>query len=344
MIKLCYLDKLKKTKNLLGFSGGVDSVAMFFSLLDVGVCFDVAIVNYGTRETSDEESLYAQALCEKYNKRCFVLKSPKIHSNFECEARIIRYRFFEEIITEGDYGSLILAHHLNDKLEWFLMQLTKGAGLNSILGFEGIESREGYQIIRPFINTTKTEIYQYASKYKFYEDITNEDRSYKRNEFRLSYSNELIKKYAKGISRSFEYLHREKQSLYKQKEVFSMGGILYFELDDMQSNIYIIDKCLKKMGYVISSAQREEIIRTDFCCEIAGQYIIEKNPNYLFVSKIYTIKVSLPKQFKEISRKIRIPAKIRVQIYEHLYSKNMSFNDMNDYLKGKFIKSSRDCQ
>lgn len=343
-MELCFLDKLKKTKNLLGFSGGVDSVAMFFSLLEAEVDFDVAIVNYRTRETSDEESLYAQDLCEKYNKRCFTLKAPKIHSNFECEARNIRYRFFEEIITQGHYGSLILAHHLNDKLEWFLMQLTKGAGLNSILGFEGVQIREGYEIIRPFINITKTEIYEYASKYKFYEDITNEDKSYKRNEFRLCYSNDLIKKYAKGISKSFEYLHREKQSLYKQKEIFHLGGILYFELDEIQSNLYIIDKCLKKMGYVLSYAQREEIVRTDFCCEIAGKYIIEKNQNYLFVSKIHTIKVSLPKQFKEISRKIGIPSKIRVQIYEYLCSKNMGFDDMNEYLKDKFIKSSRHCQ
>lgn len=343
-MELCFLDKLKKTKNLLGFSGGVDSVAMFFSLLEAEVDFDVAIVNYRTRETSDEESLYAQDLCEKYNKRCFTLKAPKIHSNFECEARNIRYRFFEEIITQGHYGSLILAHHLNDKLEWFLMQLTKGAGLNSILGFEGVQIREGYEIIRPFINITKTEIYEYASKYKFYEDITNEDKSYKRNEFRLCYSNDLIKKYAKGIRKSFEYLHREKQSLYKQKEIFHLGGILYFELDEIQSNLYIIDKCLKKMGYVLSYAQREEIVRTDFCCEIAGKYIIEKNQNYLFVSKIHTIKVSLPKQFKEISRKIGIPSKIRVQIYEYLCSKNMGFDDMNEYLKDKFIKSSRHCQ
>lgn len=343
-MELYFLDKLKKTKNLLGFSGGVDSVAMFFSLLEAEVDFDVAIVNYRTRETSDEESLYAQDLCEKYNKRCFTLKAPKIHSNFECEARNIRYRFFEEIITQGHYGSLILAHHLNDKLEWFLMQLTKGAGLNSILGFEGVQIREGYEIIRPFINITKTEIYEYASKYKFYEDITNEDKSYKRNEFRLCYSNDLIKKYAKGISKSFEYLHREKQSLYKQKEIFHLGGILYFELDEIQSNLYIIDKCLKKMGYVLSYAQREEIVRTDFCCEIAGKYIIEKNQNYLFVSKIHTIKVSLPKQFKEISRKIGIPSKIRVQIYEYLCSKNMGFDDMNEYLKDKFIKSSRHCQ
>lgn len=343
-MELCFLDKLKKTKNLLGFSGGVDSVAMFFSLLEAGVDFDVAIVNYGTRETSDEESAYAKALCEKYNKRFFALKAPKIHSNFECEARMIRYGFFEEIITREHYDSLILAHHLNDKLEWFLMQLTKGAGLNSILGFEGVESREDYQIIRPFINITKTEIYEYASKYKFYEDVTNEDRNYKRNEFRLSYSNDLIKKYAKGISKSFEYLHREKQSLYRQKEIFCIGGILYFELDETQNNIYIIDKCLKKMGYVLSYAQREEIVRTDFCCEIAGKYIVEKNQNYLFVSKIHTIKVSLPKQFKEICRKMRIPSKIRVPIYEYLCSKKMGFDGMNDYLKGKFIKSSRHCQ
>lgn len=343
-MELCFLEKLKKNKNLLGFSGGIDSVAMFFSLLEAGIEFDVAIVNYGIRETSNKESLYAQALCEKYHKRCFTFEAPKIHSNFECEARAIRYRFFEEIIAKNHYDNLILAHHLNDKLEWFLMQLTKGAGLNSILGFEGVELREGYNIIRPFIHITKTEIYQYGSKYEFYEDITNKDTSYKRNEFRLHYSDELIKKYAKGIRKSFAYLHKEKTSIYVEKEMFDLGDIVYFQKDDVDSNIYNLDKCLKKMGYVLSCAQREEVMRTDFCCQIAGKYTIERNENFLFVSKIHTKKTPLPKPFKEIARKIRIPSKIRAEIYEYLRSKNMDFEQMNEYLKQRFIKSSMDCQ
>ncbi|PAF54529.1 tRNA lysidine(34) synthetase TilS [Helicobacter sp. 13S00482-2] len=336
-MKLCFLDELQDHKNLLGFSAGVDSVSMFFSLLELGIEFDVSIVNYGTREASDEESEYAQDLCRKYHKRCFVLKAPRIESNFECEARKIRFDFFEDIIVKNNYDNLILAHHLNDKLEWFLMQLAKGSGLNTILGFDGIEQRERYKIIRPFINITKSEIYEYCSKYKFYEDSTNEDSRYKRNEFRYTYSNKMIKKYSKGISKSFEYLTQERKMLYKEREILYFGDIVYFQKCSPYQDIDEIDKIIKKMGYVISSNQRKEILRTGFSCEIATKYIVENNENYLFVSKIYIPHFILPKKFKDIARKNAIPRRIRSKIYEYMHQKNMTFDEMNHHLKDKFI-------
>ncbi|MDO7252428.1 tRNA lysidine(34) synthetase TilS [Helicobacter cappadocius] len=343
-MELYFLDVLKKAKNLLAFSGGVDSVAMFFSLQKAGIEFDIAIVNYGTRDTCDEESDYAQSLCQTYNKKCFIFKAPAIRSNFESQARRIRYDFFEDVIAKNGYDNLILAHHLNDKLEWFLMQLTKGSGLNTILGFQAIEQREGYQIIRPFINTTKMEIYKYCSNYKFYEDSTNTDNGYKRNKFRHFYANDLIEKYAKGITKSFEYLEEEKKLLYEDSEVFYLGKIAYFQKSFLHQNLYQIDKIMKKMGYVLSASQRGEISKRNFSCEIAGRYIIDNNKNYIFVSKIYTHDLILPKKFKDIARKNAIPKRIRMEIYSHMQSENIPFNDMNYYLEGKFIQSSRHCQ
>ena len=87
-----------------------------------------------------------------------------------------RLPFKAEIISKHNYQNLITAHQLNDKLEWFLMQLTKGAGVVEILGYEKIEQRENYKLIRPLINTTKEElleflnttvIQEYSEKHKF---------------------------------------------------------------------------------------------------------------------------------------------------------------------------------
>lgn len=138
-------------KNLLAFSAGVDSTALFFMLLEQGIPFDIAIVNYNVREQSKEEVTYALSLALEYNKQRFVhdveLES---QSNFEKNARDIRYAFFEELIEEYGYETLLTAHQLNDKLEWFLMQLGKGAGLSELLGLQEHIQKSTIPFLDPF--------------------------------------------------------------------------------------------------------------------------------------------------------------------------------------------------
>ena len=67
MLEQNSLKVLKNKKNLLAFSGGVDSTALFFLLQDQKIVFDIAIVNYNLREKAKEEVLYAKELAKKYN-------------------------------------------------------------------------------------------------------------------------------------------------------------------------------------------------------------------------------------------------------------------------------------
>ena len=115
-------------KNLLAFSAGVDSTALFFLLLREKIFFNIAIIDYNIRSQSKDEVLYAKQLALEYNKRCYVKEEVSmLSSNFENNAREVRYNYFDEIILRDSYDNLITAHQLNDKLEWFLMQFTKGA-------------------------------------------------------------------------------------------------------------------------------------------------------------------------------------------------------------------------
>lgn len=125
-------------KHLLGFSGGADSIALFYALVEHSIAFDIAIVDYGLRAQSKEEVAYAHKLAASHDKRCFSAQAPAFKSNFEANARAFRYRFFASLIATLGYDSLLLAHHFNDRFEWFLLQLSKGAGISSLLGFEPI--------------------------------------------------------------------------------------------------------------------------------------------------------------------------------------------------------------
>ena len=66
---------IRNQKNLLAFSAGVDSSALFFLLLENNIPFDIAIVNYNLRAQSKEEISYAKELSHTYKKEIFICPS-----------------------------------------------------------------------------------------------------------------------------------------------------------------------------------------------------------------------------------------------------------------------------
>jgi len=146
MIQLSSLDFLKNKKNLLAFSAGVDSSALFFLLLDNKIPFDIALVNYGTRDHSNKEETHAIALAGEYDLTCHSIQSPTFTKHFEKNARDFRYHFFEGLIEKHGYDNLLTAHQLNDQLEWLLMRLTKGAGVSELIGLAPMSQRENYTL------------------------------------------------------------------------------------------------------------------------------------------------------------------------------------------------------
>ena len=149
---------LRAGKNLLAFSHGVDSTALFYLLDEAGVKFDLAIVNYNVRAQSKDEVDSARNLAAKFNKQIYAKSVRLGASNFEHEARAARYEFFGQICRERGYENLILAHQFDDKFEWFLMQLGRGAGLSELLGMQELETREDYVIARPLLGVRKCEL------------------------------------------------------------------------------------------------------------------------------------------------------------------------------------------
>ena len=158
MLDAATLPLLRAGKNLLAFSAGIDSTALFFLLLREKIPFDIAHVNYHTRAQSSDEADYARTLAERYGKRCFVHDAAPIGSNFEAEARRVRYTFFESLIAEHGYDTLLTAHQLDDRLEWLFMQLCKGAGLPELLGMEATAKRGSYTLVRPLLGAGKPEL------------------------------------------------------------------------------------------------------------------------------------------------------------------------------------------
>lgn len=308
---------LKESKNLLAFSAGVDSSALFFLLLENNIPFDIAIVDYNLREQSKEEVSYAKELSLKYNKQIFIKEVFLGGSNFEKKARDIRYNFFEELIRKHNYTTLITAHQLNDKLEWFMMQLSKGAGLSELIGFNSWEEKEFYKIYKPLLNITKDELQEYliANDFKYFIDETNSDTKYKRNYFRHNFSDKFLKEFKNGVINSFEYLQKDINSLNKNSDCLQKLKDLevFKNTNDDNLNIRIIDKSLKRRGYILSKASRDEILKQKEII-ISHKVAISITNNYIFICPNF--KITMDKKFKEKCRVKKIPKNIRAYLYK----------------------------
>jgi len=305
------ISHLRGEKNLLAFSSGVDSSALFFLLLENSISFDIALVNYGTRENSDKEEAHAQALAKKYNLTCHTIKAPKFTTHFEKNARDFRYAFFEILIKEHGYDTLLTAHQLNDQLEWLLMRLTKGAGTSELIGLEPISQRKGYRLLRPLLKYSKDELVEYLEShhYPYFIDESNRDEKYERNLFREQFSNPLMKKYKEGIKRSFDYLRSDKERLEKDFEViYSQKELRVVKLHTLSAKVKAADLALKELGYLLSASQRQEIEK-EKSLVIGGEWAIELNDHKLYIAPY--IDKEMPKSFKEVCRISKVPPKIR---------------------------------
>ena len=206
----------KNTSFLLAISGGVDSMVLLHLFKSLGLQCQVAHLNYQLRENdSEEDQKLVERVCEHYNIVYHLYrvseKDNKPRNSIQDWARNLRYRFFRKIQRQEKLDFIVTAHHLNDQLETFIINLSKAAGIN---GLSGIPANEN-QILRPLLGFSKEDIYAYAkeNKVEFREDQSNQKNDYLRNKIR----NEIVPKlketnenFLENFGKSISFLNKAK--------------------------------------------------------------------------------------------------------------------------------------
>ena len=316
------LEFLRDRKNLLAFSGGVDSSALFYLLEQNGVAFDLVMVDYGVRKESIKEVDYAKKLAKEYGKKLFLHKAKKIGSNFEHQARTLRYEYFKTVVLKNGYDCVITAHQLNDRLEWFLMQLSKGAGLAEIVGMQKLSKKDGYTLVRPLLDIAKEDLLCYLQSrgYRYFVDHTNSDTKYKRNHFRKAFSDQFLHSYKDGVRQSFHYLQKDLDALEATHELLYEKKQLRIYRVTQRSLLLAVSKALKEFGYVLSSTQRAAIEKSSSVV-IGGRFCVGYEKNLLYIC-LYE-KAVMDKKFKEKCRILGIPKHVRTYFYTHKIDPNI---------------------
>ena len=307
MLSAPVLYKIKSGRNLLAFSHGVDSTALFYLLDEAGVKFDLAIVNYNVRAQSKDEVASARDLAAKFNKQIYVKSVRLGASNFEHEARAARYDFFGQICRERGYENLILAHQFDDKFEWFLMQLGRGAGLSELLGMQELETREDYAIARPLLGVRKCELERFLRErnLKYFTDETNLTDRFKRGFIRAKFSEPFLNEYFGGVKKSFEFLAADALNL--APEIFNPAAKIYL-VKRGANELRGVDRACKRLGLVPSSSQRNECVRcleNGADCVLGGKVAVGAGKKFILATPY--IKAAMDKKFKEACRRLAVP-------------------------------------
>ncbi len=309
------LAALHNTKNLLAFSSGSDSSALFHLLQQQGIAFDIIHVNYHTREQSNIEAHHARRIAATHDKKCFIKDVSLTSSNFEHRARNKRYAFFHEIICQHGYETLITAHQLNDRLEWFFMQLCKGSGLYELVGMQQIEQREDYMLVRPLLHVTSHAIMQYLAEHKieYFVDESNSDGHFLRNHFREHYATPMLQTYAGGIAKSFTLLEEDIDTLVHDADIFHVNRLSYFRCPgNRRSTVIVIDKILKTRGCVMSGHEKD-LLKHSNTLVVARKFVVVIAESYCFIAPY--VKTVMSKAFKERCRILNIEPKLRGYLF-----------------------------
>ncbi len=174
---------------LVAVSGGIDSVVLLHILLELHYECVVAHCNFHLRgEESERDENFVQQLTEKYN--CQFIKTDfdtikyakEKQISIEMAARELRYEWFEDVRKKELCQCTAVAHHMNDSVETFFLNLTRGTGIN---GLSGIKPKNNF-VVRPLLCCLRSEIENYAKKHHLLScfDSTNNEVKFKRNAIR----------------------------------------------------------------------------------------------------------------------------------------------------------------
>ncbi|RIA09949.1 tRNA(Ile)-lysidine synthase [Flavobacteriaceae bacterium MAR_2010_72] len=183
------LSFLTKSKLLLAISGGLDSVVLTHLCHKLKLNFSLAHCNFNLRaDESDADEAFVLQLAEDLELEVFIESfdtedyANQYKLSTQMAARELRYHWFEDLANQLHFDYILTAHHTDDNLETFLINLSRGTGLDGLTGIPEINGN----IVRPLLKFSREQIEAYATQnhIKWRDDSSNASTKYLRNKLR----------------------------------------------------------------------------------------------------------------------------------------------------------------
>ena len=298
---------LKDKKLLVATSGGMDSMALVHLFQKLKLNFAIAHCNFQLRESeSDGDENFVKEYAKSNNINCFITKFDtknysKAHKlSTQVAARNLRYNWFNEILEQEKFDYIVTAHHADDVAETFLINLSRGTGLD---GLTGIPSQNG-NIIRPLLTFSRTDIGNYVSEnnLQWREDSSNASDKYLRNKIRhhiVPVFKEINDSFLQSFQNTLEHLNQE-QSLVNDAVQMVYEKVVSEENEQLKIDISTLLRYKNYKAYLYQWLYKYGFSAWDDVYNLVDSqtgkqifsknFILLKNRGFLVLSKIHNIE------------------------------------------------------
>jgi tRNA(Ile)-lysidine synthetase-like protein len=239
---------LENKKLFLATSGGLDSIVMAHLFNQLNHTIALAHCNFQLRglESFEDQNFvqdYAEAnaipiFVTQFDTEAFA-KDYKLST--QVAARDLRYNWFYELLETEKFDYILTAHHADDNIETFLINLSRGTGLEGLVGIPA----QNDKIIRPLLLFSREEIANYAheNNIQWREDSSNASDKYLRNKIRhdlVPLLKELNPHFISSFKKTQSYL-QESQAMVEDASIMVYQQVakqeedgIYFDLNQLK--------------------------------------------------------------------------------------------------------------
>lgn len=236
---------LQNSRFYIAVSGGIDSMVLVHLFQQLNLQFGLLHCNFKLRgEESEGDMKFIHDYCDEnklqlqivFFETAAIANERKV--SIQLAARDLRYQWFYEQMEENTFQYVATAHHLDDNLETFLINLSRGTGLDGLTGIPA----QNDKIIRPLLPFSREEIENYAKEnnLKWREDSSNTSDKYLRNKIRhhvVPVLKEINPSFLDSFQKTQNYL-KEAQSIvndgesiiYQEVATEKEDGTIWFDL------------------------------------------------------------------------------------------------------------------
>ncbi len=310
-----HYNSFENVKIFVANSGGKDSMALTHLLLSLELPITILHCNFKLRIPDadlDEEFVHTFANKHKipFHSIQFntTIESTSLGLTIQETARKLRYDWFKTFIQDNN-AILLTAHHLDDNIETFFINLLRGTGLK---GLSGIPNNVN-KICRPLLHFTQSDIERYVqdNDIVFRQDESNFENKYLRNKLRnsiLPSLNEITNDFKDKIEQTMESVHEADLFITKQASVFIQNNFIlstdYVKIE--RSQILLLEPILIEYvfaKYGVHRANRSEFIKF-LSSKTGAQYYTNK---YQFLVNREQIFLTDKRESANHSETISIP-------------------------------------
>jgi tRNA(Ile)-lysidine synthase len=303
---------------LLGFSGGPDSLALLYLLLECKRFFPaldihLAHVDHRWRPESSKQALALRDLAFRLNLPFYLhtlSERDEKESNAEAKARDARLNFFKRLSLQNSYQAVVLAHQRDDQAETILKRVFEGASLFSLGGLRPLSELFGMNIWRPLLKVSKKEIINWLEERGLspLDDETNRDVKYLRSRMRVQIFPKIADLFGKQISHNLCYLAdcaNDLKAYFNKKTALLFGQMIegpfgscldfnpFFPLERMELKAFF--KNLAERQEILLSREHLGLLEESILTKAANRWLnLKKKHFFLDRGFLFILDGSMP--------------------------------------------------